>query len=188
MLWIDWVLLGVIGLSALISLVRGFVREVISVVVWGLAFWIGVRYAGVLGGFMEGLIESPTIRLGAAFAALFVLTLIVGALTNNALSALVGKTGLTGTDRALGVLFGAGRGVVIVALLVLLLGFTPVTSEQWWDRSWVIDGTAPWVCRAGAGEWLQDIGLPGSLPASGAGEGIEGAPEYWVSYCDEAGS
>lgn len=182
MIWVDWVLLGVITLSALISLIRGFVREVVSVVVWVVAFWLGVRYAGVFAGFLEGVIASPTLRLGAAFAVLFVLTLIVGALVNNAAASLVGKTGLSGTDRLLGVVFGAGRGLVVVALLILLAGFSPAVEERWWAGSVVIGGVKPWICRAGAGEWFDEVALPTPLGERGP-EGMSGAPEYWISYC-----
>ncbi len=185
--WLDLVILGIVSLSALISLVRGFVREVVSVVVWAAAFWLGIRYAGVLAGNLEGVIASPTVRLGAAFTALFVAALVVGALVNNALGALVGRTGLTGTDRLLGVLFGAGRGLVVTALLILVVGFTPAPQERWWSESVLVTGIQPWICRAGAGEWFQRLGTETPLGERGPMGEMASALEYWVTYCGERG-
>jgi membrane protein required for colicin V production len=61
--------------------------------------------------------------------------LIAGALIAHLLATLVEKTGLTGTDRLLGMVFGAGRGAVLVALLVFVATFTPVTRDPWWSES-----------------------------------------------------
>ncbi len=185
--WFDLIIFGIIALSAVISLVRGFVREVVSVTVWVLAFWLGVRYAGVFAGHLEGLIASPTVRLGAAFATLFVAALVVGALVNNAMGTLVGRTGLTGTDRLLGVLFGAGRGLVVVALLILLVGFTPAPQERWWRESVLVAGVQPWICRAGAGEWFQRLDVDVPLGERGPAEEVASALEYWVTYCGGKG-
>ena len=180
--WLDLVILGIIGLSAGISLVRGFVREVLSVLVWALAFWIGVRYAGAAAGLLAGLIDSPTIRLGTGFIVLFIGTLVIGGLTNNAISDLVMRTGLGGTDRMLGVIFGAGRGLVGAALLVLLLGFSPLTQERVWAESVTLPLIRPWICWAGVGPWLADFDW--QPPVEGeAMEGFEGMPDYWAEYC-----
>ena len=70
-----------------------------------------------------------------AFSILLVLTLIVSALLNNLIAKLVEKTGLSGTDRAIGMLFGIARGVVLVGVLVLLAGFTMVPQDLWWKQS-----------------------------------------------------
>ncbi|MBK5936258.1 MAG: CvpA family protein [Halorhodospira halophila] len=180
--WLDLAILGVIALSAGISLIRGFVREVLSVLVWVAAFWVAVRYSGAVALLLEEWIASPTIRLGAGFVVLFVGTLILGALLNNALSALVTRTGLGGTDRLLGVLFGAARGAVVVALVVLLLGFSPMTQERAWEESVVLPGIKPWICRAGLDAWLEDFDW--QPPVEGeAMEGFDGLPDYWAEYC-----
>ncbi|MFP4130048.1 MAG: CvpA family protein [Halorhodospira sp.] len=179
--WLDLVILGIIGLSAGISLVRGFVREVLSVLVWALAFWVGVRYAGAAAGLLAGMIDSPTIRLGTSFTVLFIATLVVGGLTNNAISDLVVRTGLSGTDRMLGVIFGAGRGLVGAALLVLLLGLSPLTQERAWEESATLPLVKPWICWAGVGTWLAE--LDWQPPVEGeAMEGLDGM-DYWAEYC-----
>ncbi|NOY66568.1 MAG: CvpA family protein [Gammaproteobacteria bacterium] len=136
--WVDVAILIIISLSAVISLFRGFVREALSLATWILAFWVSIGFADKLDPLLKGLIDSPTVRLTVAFATLFIITLIVGALVNYLIGQLVQKTGLSGTDRALGILFGIGRGVVLVAVLVLLGGLPQLSRETWWQESMLI--------------------------------------------------
>ena len=151
MSWLDLVIIGIILISALISLVRGFVKESISLASWILAGFIAFRYFSALAELLLPYIESPTLRTGTAFAILFVCTLIIGAIINFMASQMVSKTGLSGTDRALGVVFGGARGVLIVTMLVLLAGLTPMPDESWWQESASIEY---FVTIA---SWLKDI-------------------------------
>jgi len=137
MIWIDYVILGIIGLSSIISLVRGFVREALSLVSWVLAFWVAWTFFRELS-FQLDWISVPSVRLGAAFLILFITTLVIGALVNFLIGQLVEKTGLSGTDRMLGILFGAARGAILVAILVLLSGLTPFPNDPWWQESQLI--------------------------------------------------
>jgi len=84
-------------------------------------------------------IATPSIRIFTAFFSLFIVTLILGALVNHLISQIVEKTGLTGTDRALGILFGLLRGVAIVTLLVLIAGATPMTEDSWWQNALLLE-------------------------------------------------
>jgi len=135
MIWVDYAILAIIAISALISVLRGFVREALSLVAWILSFWVALTYAPQLAEYLESYISAPSVRTIAAFAILFVFTLLIAALINNLAVKLVQKTGLTGTDRMLGIIFGIGRGIIIVAILVLLAGLTPIPADPWWKES-----------------------------------------------------
>jgi len=135
MTWFDYVIIGTITLSALISLLRGFVREAFSLAIWLLAFWISWTFFQDLSMRLEGLIETPTVRLGISFAILMIASLMLGGLVNYLLIQLVEKTGLTGTDRLIGMVFGVARGALLVAVLVIVAGLTPIPQDKWWKES-----------------------------------------------------
>jgi len=139
MLWIDYVIIGIIALSAVISIVRGFVKEVLSLVAWILAFWVALTFSPQFSVLLSDYISTPSISLFTAFSGLFIVTLILSALVNNMIAAIVEKTGLSGTDRMLGVLFGLLRGVAIVTLLVLLAAATPMPNDAWWQNAVLIE-------------------------------------------------
>lgn len=141
MIWVDYVIIGIIALSALIGLIRGLVREALSLVAWVLAIWVAITFASGVAQLevLVSRIETPSIRLMVGFAALFIVTLILAALVNFLISKLVDKTGLSGTDHVLGVLFGIARGVALVAIMVMLAGATPLPKDAWWQESLLID-------------------------------------------------
>jgi membrane protein required for colicin V production len=133
--WLDVFILGLVAVSALISLVRGFVREAFSLAVWVLAFWVAWHFFRDMEVPLRGLIDSPTARLAIAFVVLMIATLVVGGLVNYLVIQLVEKTGMSGTDRLVGMVFGVARGVLLVAVLVLLAGLTTLPEESWWRHS-----------------------------------------------------
>lgn len=138
MAWLDLLILGIISLSAVISLIRGFVREAFSLAVWVLAFWVSWSFFRDLEVPLRAWIGSPTVRLGIAFAALMIVTLVIGGLVNYLIIQLVERTGMSGTDRLIGMVFGAARGVLLVAALVLLAGLTTLPEEAWWVHSTLV--------------------------------------------------
>ncbi len=151
LIWVDFVILGVIAVSALLSLFRGFIREAFSLAVWILAFWISWTFFRDLSLRMEGFIGTPSVRLGVAFAILMILSLTVGGLVNYLVIRLIKSTGLSGSDRFIGMFFGIARGVVLVAVLVLLAGLTPLPQDPWWNDSVLI----PYFQELAI--WLRDL-------------------------------
>lgn len=135
MIWADFFVLAVISVSALLSLWRGFVREALSLVSWVVALWVAMLFFHDLARWLARWIETPSVRGLVAFATLFVAVVLLGGLVNYLAGQLVAKTGLTATDRALGIVFGVARGVVIVAVLVLLAGLTTLPQDGWWSES-----------------------------------------------------
>lgn len=138
MLWVDILIIAIIALSAVISLIRGFVQEALSLATWIAAFALAWFFFRPLSVQLEPWIDVPSIRLGVAYGAILLLVLIVGALVNLLMKSLVESTGLSGTDRLIGIFFGVARGVVVVAILVLLAGLTPFPHDGWWHDSQLI--------------------------------------------------
>ncbi|PSW19464.1 bacteriocin production protein [Photobacterium sanctipauli] len=138
MIWIDYVILGVIGFSALVSLIRGFVKEALSLVIWFAAFFVASNFYPQLAAHFTNF-QDEMLRNGSAIAALFIATLIVGAVVNYVIGQLVHKTGLSGTDRVLGIVFGGVRGVLIVAAVLFFIdAFTGFSDADWWKQSQLI--------------------------------------------------
>jgi membrane protein required for colicin V production len=133
--WADFAVLGIIILSTLISLIRGFIKEAISLATWVVAIWVALKYTPFVASQLVELVDVPSLRLGIAGVILFISTLIVGALVNYIIGQLVEKTGFSGTDRTLGAVFGALRGVLVVALIVILAALTPIPQDPWWKQS-----------------------------------------------------
>jgi len=133
--WIDIVILALIALSAILSLFRGFVREAVALATWLIALWVAMAFFEDLAQILAQWISMPSAQKITAFAVLFICVLLLGAIINFLAGKLVDKTGLTGTDKMLGIVFGVARGGVIVAILVLLAGLTPFPQDPWWQDS-----------------------------------------------------
>lgn len=126
----------IIAVSALFGVMRGFVREVVSLVIWVAALVLGIAYGSAVGGLIVDSV-GPRLTMAIGFVVVFVTVLVSGAITQRVLGGLVESTGLTGTDRTIGLLFGAARGVAvaIVALIVL----RPFAAERdWWAEAHLI--------------------------------------------------
>lgn len=131
----DLAILGICLVSIIVSLFRGFIREAFSLLVWVAAIYAALYSSGMLAERLVPWIEMPSARLIIAFVGVFVLVLVVGGLVNYLLGKLVASTGLSGTDRLFGALFGAVRGLAIVLVAVIIARFTPFPGDPWWQES-----------------------------------------------------
>ena len=168
---VDWAILGVVIISALISLKRGFVKEALSLVTWIIAGVVAWMFGAGLSVYLVNYIETPSFRVIAACTILFVATLLVGAMINFLIGELIRVTGLSGTDRFLGMVFGAARGGLLVVVAVGLLSLGPVQQDQWWQQSRLLPQflmVADWsknLILGMSSKWLASgISVPADLP------------------------
>jgi membrane protein required for colicin V production len=128
----DYLVLFVLVCSVLIGILRGLIKEVLSLVGWILAFVLANAYSAALAPMLGNVIPGTTTRLLVAFVVLFIGVRILVGLLAMTLDALVKATGLTLADRGLGSLFGLARGLVIVLAAVLLCGMTGIPQQPFW--------------------------------------------------------
>lgn len=140
----DWVIIAVIGISAILSVMRGFVREAASIIAWIAAFLVTGRMYPTVAPFFVFSNDELT-RNVLAVIALFIVTLILVGMVGRLVCTMVQKAGLSGFDRLLGVVFGVVRGVLIVAAVLALLRIlvnlhilTFITQTQWYSQSVLI--------------------------------------------------
>ena len=149
---VDIVIVAVVAISGLISLVRGFVKEAMSLIIWVAAFAVAMTLSDSAAVFLVNLIELPSMRQLVAWGGLFIGTLLLGALVNFLFAKIIDSTGLAGTDRTLGFVFGIFRGLLIVlALVIILPKAVPVDQDLWWKQSALIpvfEGFESWGKQA----------------------------------------
>ena len=135
MTWLDYAVLGVIGVSVLWGAWRGLVREVISIAGWILAFVAANLLATSLARILPQAIPRPELRLLVAYMTLFIAVLVIATLSGMLLSKLAKAAGLAGLDRLLGSFFGLARGLLIVVAFALVAGLTPIPGKAFWKNS-----------------------------------------------------
>ncbi len=131
----DYVVLAVVGLSVLISVWRGAIRELFSLAAWIVAFFVAPVYGPEVAALLPAAIENGSIRLLVGLVIVFVAVLIVAALFAWLLSKLIRAVGLGLADRALGGVFGVLRGMLVVLILVLLCGLTAMPQQPVWREA-----------------------------------------------------
>lgn len=133
--WVDIGLAAFLVLSVLIGLMRGFVFELLSLAGWFVAF-IAARMLGpMLAPYVPVGGAGTVLNQWVAFAVVFLAALVLWGLGARLVRALVHATPLGLPDRCLGALFGALRGLVILLLVALLVGLTPLQSTLAWQQS-----------------------------------------------------
>lgn len=143
--WADWVIVAILTISCLIGLVRGFFKEVFSLVIWIAAVIIANLFSDRIALLLAHIITTPSLRAITAFLAIFVAVLLIGMLINYGINALVNATGLSISNRLLGMCFGFVRGFFIVMILLIYLpSFMPVKKDSWFQQSLVIPYLVPY--------------------------------------------
>ena len=128
----DYSFLLILAVSVFISVIRGLVREVLSLLSWIGAFIVAKFGSPLVASWLSGLIDHPQIRIGFSFVLVMVASVMLFSLLSLQVAKVVKMTGLSSTDRALGAFFGLARGVLVAVVLVLLASLTPLPQERFW--------------------------------------------------------
>ncbi|MBP3748900.1 MAG: CvpA family protein [Ruminobacter sp.] len=144
MQWIDYAIIGIVVISMLISLIRGFIKEILSLVAWVAAFFVATNFYDTFASLIT-FTDDTAVRYAVSLFVLFIGTLMIIGFVNYVITMVLKKTGLSGTDRMLGTAFGAVRGVLIVLIAACGLQlafnygyFSRMKSEQWYKDAVVL--------------------------------------------------
>lgn len=135
MIWVDNTIIALLAIYTLIGVMRGFSQEVFSIIVWLIGIIVAWFFSQDFAVLMLRYFSSPLARLAASFAALIGITLVLGGTIKLLLTETVKKIGLTFIDRLGGMLFGAAHGLIIVFVIVVIAGLTPLPKDRWWQES-----------------------------------------------------
>ena len=131
----DWVVIGIVAVSAVIGAWRGLIGEALAILAWIIALLAAWLFGAEVGRALFAAIADPALRMAAGFGAVIALVLVSMALLKILLRKVLQALGLSLTDRLLGILFGLARGLAIVLLLVMVGGLTSAPRTTWWKEA-----------------------------------------------------
>ena len=135
MSWVDLVIVTGCFASAAVGAMRGLARETLSLVTWIAAIWIAWNFSWAVTSFLGDWATAPELKVWVGRAIVFVIVLVAGGIAGQLVGSLIRHSGLSGTDRVLGSLFGLGRGALILGLAVLVLEMAGFDRGPWWREA-----------------------------------------------------
>ena len=145
---IDIIIAVAILISVVVGIIRGLVKEAISIAALLVAIWAALYFGPALGSVSDAWLSSEELRKWFGRVLVFIVVLAVGTLLGWAISKLVRSSALSGMDRFLGALFGAGRGILLVAVAIIGGQFAGFDNDEWWEGSRLIphfEVVADWI-------------------------------------------
>ncbi len=152
--WVDGLILGAIGLSTMVGLWRGFIREAFSLITWATAIFLGLVYCTKLSQYFFLQIQIPALRILVCFVLIFFSILISGTLISKVFVTFVQRVGFGSLDRVIGLVFGSVRGVLIVGLLITAANTLHLNRAVAWHQSLLVPKFASMI------EWVHHSILP----------------------------
>jgi membrane protein required for colicin V production len=149
--WIDITIIGIIVLSALVGLLRGLVKEGLTLLSWLFAFGLSITFGPEVSTYLISYFASASLRHAISFISIFLGVLVLGSILSFFLKKLVDSTGLLLGDRFLGFFFGILRGIVLITLFLLIGVMTDMPHHVSWQESQFIPVFKPLVA------WVKDL-------------------------------
>jgi len=151
--WLDILLLSVMLISGILAMIRGFMREVLSIAAWGAAAVATVLLYGRLLPIAKANISSDIVATAAVVGGVFLLTLLVVSILTVRISDMILDSRIGALDRTLGFLFGLGRGLVIVVVAFVFFAWLVPPGKQ----PEGVRNAKSRVVLENTGEWLQAL-------------------------------
>ena len=143
--WTDYVIIALLVFSCIAGLMRGLLREIISLFTWLAAVWLAWEFAGLIEPHLGGALSAEAVRPWAARTIIFVSVLLVGAALGSIITHFVRLSLFSGIDRLLGFVFGFLRGAVVLGVLAMLCHAVRLQDESWYRGSMLV----PYAEQAG---------------------------------------
>ena len=150
----DWIIAAIFLVSVLVGIMRGFIKESLSIISWIMAIWLAIYFGVKAGDFLGQYIDIPTpvFRVWAGRVLVFIAMLFLFAFLSYVITKVFVRGPIKGTDRVLGVGFGALRATaILIAVLLVARGFG-MESSEWWKNSSYLPRLLPFVNQVE--EWL----------------------------------
>jgi membrane protein required for colicin V production len=135
---LDYLLFALVAISVIAGVMRGLLREIVSLVTWITAVWLAWRYAPIVEPHLGGLLAYEGVRTWVARGVVFIIVVLAGSIAALIVNRLVRLSLFSGTDRAFGGLFGLLRGLIALGLFVILCHAVRLESESWWRGSTLV--------------------------------------------------
>lgn len=169
MTWIDYCIVALALISVLIGVLRGFTREVLSLLTWILAFAAAALFGGQAAGLLADRIADPALREAVACGLVFFAALIVGAIATHIAVQAVRDSRFSASDRTLGGGIGVLRAGIALVVFVLIAGRLGAAQDNWWQRSAIVPhfvGIARGVETLVPQRWLDYLQSPAASPTA----------------------
>jgi membrane protein required for colicin V production len=135
--WVDVVVAGVVIVSTIIAVLRGFVREVLSILAWAAAVAAAIWFGPSASSFLHAHISTPFVAPVLAYAGIFLLVLIPLGFASHHIAQTVRRSPVSTADRVLGVPFGIARGLALIGLAYFAFSLVvpPQAQPVWLTRA-----------------------------------------------------
>lgn len=177
MTWVDYAICAVLLISVIAGALRGFTREIFSLIAWVAAFWLAWRFGAVASSMLGTHIGNVGLRLYVGYALVFIAVLLVGALVSALLVRLVKSSALASTDRSLGAGLGLLRGLLLVTAGIMLAAVNGDRGSDWWRHSLLVPKLAPLADNLRTlvpDDWLKPLSAQDAPPSTSAASRTDG--------------
>lgn len=179
--WVDLTVLVVVGISAALAFMRGFVREALGIAAWAGAAYLSYTYVDLVRFPVRDLVGDPSMGDIVAYAALFLAALLVLTIVTGIIAQIFHSLGLGAVDRTLGIAFGVARGAMLMVAAYIGAGFV-IPPERWPEPVRqarmlpLVADAAAWAAERVPPGFRPNVPLPPLTPTTSAFDLLQAVP------------